>query len=114
MNWSGGAARDLVDTGTGELARFDGKQIVKTGERLNAGVPQCRFILAADLLGDYRDEVVCAAKLDGGGEEFLVLTNTVMPERRELTRTSSREYRLWMARNIGAGYASYFEWEPGH
>jgi rhamnogalacturonan endolyase len=114
MNWSGGAARDLVDTGTGELARFDGKQIVKTGERLNAGVPQCRFILAADLLGDYRDEVVCAAKLDGGGEEFLVLTNTVMPERRELTRTSSREYRLWMARNIGAGYASHFEWEPGH
>lgn len=31
-----------------------------------------------------------------------------------VTRTSSCEYRLWLARNMGAGYASYFEWEEGH
>jgi hypothetical protein len=29
-----------------------------------------------------------------------------------LSRTQPREYRLGLARNMGGGYASYFEWEP--
>ena len=27
-------------------------------------------------------------------------------------KTADREYRLWLARNISAGYSSYFEWQP--
>lgn len=43
---------------------------------------------------------------------MLVYTNVEPIGRREVTRTASREYRLWIARNGGAGYTSYFEWEP--
>jgi hypothetical protein len=43
---------------------------------------------------------------------LFVYTNTEPIERRDVTRTASREYRLWLARNFGGGYRSYFEWEP--
>jgi len=37
---------------------------------------------------------------------------TEPPRRRELTRTASHEYSLWLSRSGGEGYGSYFEWEP--
>ena len=43
--------------------------------------------------------------------QIVILTNTT-PSRKEITRTASREYRLWLSRNLGAGYGSYFEWQP--
>lgn len=113
VNWSGGAARDLIAPDSKELARFDGKQVTPVPGAAPSA-ESCRFVMSADLLGDYRDEVVCAAKAPDGREVFRILTNTSDAGKRELTRTASREYRLWLARNIGAGYASYFEWEPNH
>jgi hypothetical protein len=41
-----------------------------------------------------------------------VFSNMEPAARREVTHTASREYRQWMARNMGGGYPSYFEWEP--
>jgi hypothetical protein len=43
---------------------------------------------------------------------LFVYTNTDPLDRREVTRTASHEYRLWLARNLTGGYGSYFEWEP--
>ena len=68
--------------------------------------------MVADIAGDYRDEVVCIGPGPQGGQAVFVYTNIEPLSRREITRTASREYRLWMARNIGGGYRSYFEWEP--
>jgi hypothetical protein len=68
--------------------------------------------MTADLAGDYRDEVVCLGKTAGGAPALFVYSNLEAVARREVTRTASREYRLWLARNMGGGYASYFEWEP--
>ncbi len=42
----------------------------------------------------------------------MVYSNVDPVNSRQITRTASREYRLWLARNMGGGYASYFEWEP--
>ncbi len=44
---------------------------------------------------------------------LFVFTNTEPITKRGVARTSGREYRLWMARNMGEGYPSYFEWQPG-
>jgi len=41
-----------------------------------------------------------------------VYTNTEPLNSREVTRSASREYQLWLARNMGGGYPTYFEWEP--
>lgn len=113
VNWTGGVVRDLLPPDSRQLHRFDGRLVAPVANETVSAEP-CRFVMSADLLGDYRDEIVCAVPKSGGGEVFRVLTNTTLASRAEVTRTSSREYRLWLARNIGAGYASYFEWEPGH
>ena len=31
--------------------------------------------------------------------------------KKAITRTASREYREWLAKNLGGGYGSYFEWQ---
>ena len=68
--------------------------------------------MVADLAGDYRDEVVCMGQTKEGNPAIFVYSNIEPAARRELSRTETREYRLWLARNMGGGYASYFEWEP--
>ncbi len=113
VNWMGGEVRELVSPDSTAVHRFDGKQL----QPLTGAAPStasCRFVMSADLLGDYRDEIVCATRNEDGSETFHILTNGAMPEGKQVTRTASREYRLWLARNIGAGYASYFEWQDGY
>lgn len=109
VNWLGRAVRELISADGTQIVRFHGSGFEPAAP---APVPGgCRVLMTADLWGDYRDEIVCSKSLDGR-PAFLVLTNTAVPPARGVTRTASREYRLWLARNMGAGYASYFEWEP--
>lgn len=107
MNWTGGAVRDLLSSDGRRLGRFNGKSVdVLPGVPVTeAGKANC--VMTADLVGDYRDEIVCTSE-----NKLLVFSNMEPGTRREVTRTASREYRQWMARNMGGGYPSYFEWEP--
>ena len=107
VNWTGGTVRELMSGDAARIGRFNGKTVdVLPGVRANdAGKGSCN--MTADLAGDYRDEVVCVAD-----NKVLVFSNLEPAQRREVTHTASREYRLWMARNMGGGYPSYFEWEP--
>jgi rhamnogalacturonan endolyase len=113
VNWTGGPVRELIVPDSTEVRRFDGKGLVAVDGAAPAGFP-CNFVLSADLLDDYRDEVVCRTRDNTGKEVFYLFTNGTEPKRREVTRTASREYLLWLARNIGAGYRSHFEWEDGY
>lgn len=111
VNWLGRNVRELISTDGKRLMQFNGTTLEPAAR---APAPDgCRVLMAADLWGDYRDEIVCATTVEGR-MTVLVLANTAEPPGRGVTRTSSREYRLWLARNMGAGYASYFEWEGGH
>ncbi len=109
VNWLGRNVRELLSTDGKQLMKFNGQGL----EPADPPAPQgCRVLMAADLLGDYRDEVVCETRSEGR-TTVLVLANTSAAPDRAVTRTGSREYRLWLSRNMGAGYASYFEWEDG-
>jgi hypothetical protein len=111
VNWLGRDARELISTDGRRLMKFNGTDLEPAAR---APAPEgCRVLMTADLWGDYRDEIVCATTVDGR-MTVLVLANTADPPSRGVTRTSSREYRIWLARNMGAGYASYFEWEDGY
>jgi rhamnogalacturonan endolyase len=110
VNWIGRPARDLLSR-DGKLFRVAaGKLDPLADATLPADLGSCE--MAADLGGDFRDELVCSSKGPDGKPVITVYTNTAPAARRELTRTADREYSLWLARNMGAGYASYFEWEP--
>jgi hypothetical protein len=111
VNWSGGAVRELMSGDGKRLGRFTGSAVeTLPGPGPNEAAGGCSMV--ADLAGDYRDEVVCSGRTKEGAPVVYVFTNTQPAARREITRTASREYRLWMARNMGGGYGSYFEWEP--
>ncbi len=110
VNWTGSDARDLVSPDARELARFDGSKLTPASTPAPSAAP-CNVIMVGDLLGDYRDEIVCSRPGEGGRRQIVILTNAT-PSHKEITRTASREYRLWLARNLGAGYGSYFEWQP--
>lgn len=106
VNWTGGPVRDLISGDGKQIGRFNGKEIVVLpGAMANESTGACG--MTADLAGDFRDEVVCVS-----GGKVMVFSNIQPLDRREVTRTGNREYRLWLARNMGGGYASYFEWEP--
>ncbi len=108
VNWLGRKVRELISGDGTQVVRFDGKGFEPASPPPVAG--GCRVLMTADLWGDYRDEIVCAKAIEGRWT-VMVLTNTAEPPGRGVKRTASREYRLWLARNLGAGYGSYFEWE---
>jgi hypothetical protein len=68
-------------------------------------------LVSADLCGDFRDEVVTSEIVDSR-PVVRIYTNVAPIARREVTRLADREYRMWLARNLGAGYGQYFEWQP--
>lgn len=109
VNWTGGPVRDLLAINGSHLGRFNGKEVIERPGPNTAG-GSCR--MTADLLGDFRDEVVCIGAATGEGRRAIyIYSNTEPIERREVTRLANPEYRVWVARNIGAGYYSYYEWQ---
>jgi rhamnogalacturonan endolyase len=111
VNWTGAATRELMSTDGKRLGRFNGTDVAALAiAGPNEGAGNCNMV--ADLAGDYRDEVVCMSSAKDGNPAISVYSNIEPISRREVTRTGNREYRLWLARNMGGGYASYFEWQP--
>jgi len=111
VNWLGGPVRELMSGNGRQLARFTGTEVAPIpGPGPNELGGSCSMV--ADLAGDFRDEVVSTGRTKEGAQALFVFSNIQPISRREITRTASRQYRLWMARNMGGGYASYFEWEP--
>jgi hypothetical protein len=111
VNWTGSGAHELIAGDGKSIGRFNGHVIEPAeGPPPNEGAGNCG--MTADLAGDFRDEVVCTGASRAGTVSVSVYTNINPVNRREVTRPASREYRLWMARNLGGGYGSYFEWQP--
>jgi rhamnogalacturonan endolyase len=110
VNWTGGAVRDLISGNGRTIGRFNGKIIEPLPGSPNEGEGSC--VMAADLAGDYRDEIVCIGRNSEGKQAVMVYSNTAEAPGRDVTRTANREYSVWLARNIGGGYAAYFEWQP--
>ena len=112
VNWLGGKVRELMTPDGRRLARFTGKAVeplpLKGPNEMESG----RCNMTADLAGDFRDEVICTAPGKNGAPAVYIYTNTEPIQKREVTRLANREYRMWLARNLGAGYGSYFEWQP--
>ena len=112
VNWTGGPVRDLMTGDGSKIGRFDGRTVVELeGVRAaERGGGNC--LMAADLAGDFRDEIVCTGKAESGAPAVFVYSNTAPIARREVTRTAKREYRVWLAQNWGGGYPFYYEWQP--
>jgi rhamnogalacturonan endolyase len=110
VNWLGGDKREMMSNNGRRLGFFNGKNFTEISEPgPNEG--DGRVMYAADLMGDFRDELICTATINNR-QTVVIYTNTTPIRKRDVTRRADHEYRTWLARNLTAGYGSYFEWQP--
>ena len=110
VNWLGGERREMMSNNGKQLGYFNGR----TFETLSIPGPNegdGRVMYAADLMGDFRDELIVTTTVNDR-RSVVIYTNTTPIQKRDVTRLADREYRTWLARNLTAGYGSYFEWQP--
>lgn len=112
VNWTGGAIRDLISSDGTKLGRFTGNGVETLSTPGPSPQPDGACAMVGDLLGDYRDEVVCNGRDTDGAPALFLYTNTEPIAKREVTHSASHEYALWLQRNFGGGYGEYFEWQP--
>jgi rhamnogalacturonan endolyase len=110
VNWLGGDKREMMSNDGKKLGYFNGRtfdELPNSGPNEGNGRP----MYAADLMGDFRDELICTVN-NGNRRSVVIYTNTTPIAKRSTTRLADHEYRTWLARNLTAGYGSYFEWQP--
>ena len=66
--------------------------------------------MVADLYGDFRDELVLSTRDEDGNRSITVVAASRPIAHRYVTPTESLDYRLWLARNMGGGYRSIYDW----
>jgi len=106
LEWDGDATRELMSPDARTIGDFNGREVVvKKGVSPNT-VEKSSVIMVADLYGDFRDEIVLTTPTAKGGKAVtVVMAVEEIPFRYE-GALEEREYRYWIARNKGGGYAS--------
>ncbi len=109
FEWDGDATRELLN-GRGEIGNFNGKEIVPAPEVKPVLPPRSGVLMTADLYGDFRDELVVSTTTPEGKRAISVITAVHPISSRYVTPTESLDYRLWLARNMGGGYKSVYDY----
>jgi rhamnogalacturonan endolyase len=109
LEWDGDPTRELILPDRLVIGEFDGKGVHPL-ESLKLPAANLRLVYTADLVGDFRDELILSGR-DGDRVSLWVLTATRPIEARWESRLESLDYRLWLARNMGGGYSQVFD-EP--
>lgn len=109
LEWDGDPTRELITDNGHSIGNWNGREIIeKKGVQPNP-VPNSSFIFAADLYGDFRDELVIQTKTSDGREAITVIAATEPVSKKYVAPAEDINYRLWLARNKGGGYASIFD-----
>ena len=109
VEWSGADTRDLLSKSGRAIGRFNGKTVTPLSLPAPNPIKNSALIMTADLYGDFRDELVLRTIAPSGLTAITVVSATDPIEKRYISRTENLEYRLWLARNMGGGYATRFE-----
>ena len=90
------------------LSKFNGKDTAPTeGVRSNP-LDNASLLMAADLCGDCRDELVLLVHDADGAVRVCIITAATPITTKHLSPTENLDYRLWLARNMGGGHSSTF------
>ena len=68
-----------------------------------------QILMVADLYGDFRNELVLSVTDEDGKKFIVVAAATHATDHRYVAATEDRDYRLWLARNMGRGYRSIYD-----
>jgi hypothetical protein len=111
LEWDGDTTRELLSDGGSKLSNFDGTQAVEVPEASPNPVPDSSVLMVADLCGDFRDELVLGLTLADGRQAVSIVSATDLIEKRYRAAWEKLDYRLWVGRNRGGGYASIYDRE---
>lgn len=109
LEWDGDPTRELLNLRDHTIGKFDGKTIVSLPDGKLAPPPRSQILMAADLYGDFRDEIVVCTTSPEGKKAIAVVTAVHPISSRYVTPSESLDYRLWLARNMGGGYPSVYD-----
>ena len=108
VEWDGSLTRELLIDNGHRIGKFDGKKVTEiTGIEPNT-IPNSSLLMVADLYGDFRDELVLTKQGENGMPEIIVVTSIQPVDNAYIAPTENRDYRLWLARNMGGGYPSVY------
>jgi rhamnogalacturonan endolyase len=108
LEWDGDPTCELIDPSTFTIGDFDGQRIVPKPDGNPQRLAKGWLLAAADLCGDFRDELVVANKGPTGEPQISVIMASTPVGKRYVTARRTLDYRLWLARNIGAGYGCFY------
>ncbi len=105
VEWDGDETRELLYGNGTTIAKYNGEEInTISGEKPNP-VPNSSLLSAMDLVGDFRSELVISAIDNDGRPAIMVITNPNLCDQKYVTPRSELDYRLYISRNGGGGYA---------
>jgi hypothetical protein len=112
MEWDGDPTRELLGNNGKVIGKYNGKEIVIMEGVVPNPVPNSHLVsnFVADLYGDFRSEMVISATDTDGRKAIMVITAPDPVGSRYVTPRDDLEYQLWLARNMGGGYSSVFEY----
>jgi rhamnogalacturonan endolyase len=114
LEWDGDPTRELLGTQGKVIGNYDGKEIVLADGVTPNPIPNSSIVFGnftADLCGDFRSEIIVSATDTDGRRAIMVVAAPEALDKRYITPSEDIEYRLWLARNLGGGYGSVFEYE---
>lgn len=109
VEWDGDGTRELLSAAGSRICNFDGTQAVEVPGVQPNPVPRSDLLMVADLCGDFRDELVLRWRTEDGKEAVGVVTATEPIKKRYVAAWEDLDYRLWVGRNRGGGYASVYD-----
>ena len=108
VDWDGSPARKLLSDNGHRIGKFDGDKVVDIPGIKPNTIPNSGLLMVADLYGDFRDELVLSSQDANGMPQIIVVTATQPIDKEFIAPTECRDYRLWLAHNMGGGYPSIY------
>jgi len=109
VEWDGDPVRELLGDNGHSLGEFDGKKVNLLPQQEPNPIPQSTVLMQADLCGDFRDELVVLCKGENNQPKVCLITATTLLTRAALSPWQDLLYRLWVSRNLGGGYQTFFD-----
>lgn len=109
VEWDGDPIRELLGDNGHTIGEFDGKTVIPLAGQEPNPIKGSSLLMQADLYGDFRDELILLAPGNNGRMAISVVTATSEIAQAMVSPQEEQDYRLWLARNMGGGYRTFFE-----
>ncbi|MBN2411627.1 SUMF1/EgtB/PvdO family nonheme iron enzyme [candidate division KSB1 bacterium] len=109
FEWDGDESRELLSDNGFILSNFNGREPVVVADVHPNPLPDSQLLMTADLCGDFRDELVIQINDLDGRPKIAIITATQPVGKKYLSAAEQLDYRLWVGRNMGGGYASIYD-----